>query len=112
MKTKENEHKVFPFICTGESFESEQEAWERFDENLADMFYWVRGCKYWRVIPTFEKIQDFDSLEVIYRVYSRIISTKDVIKGWKQINLGYPYDDAESCFEKDTFITVGELPEF
>lgn len=112
MEIKENEYKAFPFICTGESWESEQEAWERFDEQLAENLYWTKGFKYWRVIPTLEKTQDFESLDVIYRIYARILTTKDAIKGWKEVKHGYPYNDAESFAKEDNLIPLGEIPEF
>jgi hypothetical protein len=75
-------------VCT-----SEKNAWEYFDEELKYWLYWLKGYKYWRVLPKPQKNawwQEADH-EHKYRVTARIIISEEKIKGYMEVSLAKPY---------------------
>lgn len=83
--------KAFPFLCSGFSYDSTKEAWEDFYENLQEMVGWIKGYKYWRMIPELETDICFDTQTKIHRVFARVIATKDKTEGEEEITIKPPY---------------------
>lgn len=82
---------IFPFMCVAKSYKSEKDAWGRFDRKLKNLLGWIRGYKYWRVLPISESLKDFEFNTEIFKIYSRIIASKKRIKGLQEVRIGQPY---------------------
>lgn len=83
-------------IVVSDTCTNEKNAWEYFDEELKYWLYWLKGYKYWRVLPKL-RVSTFPWIEVSYRskcnyqVTARIIISEEKIKGYTEVSLVKPY---------------------
>lgn len=82
---------IFPFFCYAESQESEENAWEKFNEELEYQLSYINGYKYWRSLPRVVVDKDYMSDEITYSVTSRIYASLDPLDGHSPVELGKPF---------------------
>ena len=90
--------KVYPFICSSFTSDSEEEAWKSFRNEMKDINKWINGYKYWRVAPKLEHKDDFDTKKATYRVYSRIVSSLEKLDGFDEIKETDDYSKGKSIY--------------
>lgn len=78
--------KVSSIVC-----DTEAEAWKDFESHAQEMFFWVRGKKWWRRVPTCRFVTDFDSDIRGYVVSARVLALIDPPEDLEEASPNAPY---------------------
>ena len=100
----------YGFIVNGLISDNEKDAWKTFDIDLGIKLKWIKGYKYWRVVPTLNKQMDFESNKSLYRVRAGIIVSEIKIKGLIEMSAEKPYPKPDKKID-EYVSSLGEFPE-